>query len=70
MLELNRSQKQIQKAANDFAKGEFDKDQALEMETANEFPDDIWKKAADLGLSVFISPKPIPAAGWAYWMPA
>lgn len=49
MVELNRSQKQIQKAANDFAKGEFDKDQALEMENANEFPDHIWKKAADLG---------------------
>jgi len=49
MGELNRSQKQIQKAANDFAKGEFDKDQALEMETSNAFPDDIWKKAADLG---------------------
>ena len=49
MVDLNRSQKQIQKAANDFAKGEFDKDQALAMETANEFPDAIWKKAADLG---------------------
>jgi alkylation response protein AidB-like acyl-CoA dehydrogenase len=49
MVELNRSQKQIQKAANDFARGEFDKDQALEMEKANEFPDHIWKKAADLG---------------------
>jgi alkylation response protein AidB-like acyl-CoA dehydrogenase len=49
MVELNRSQKQIQKAASDFARGEFDKDLALEMETANEFPGKIWKKAADLG---------------------
>lgn len=49
MGELNRSQKQIQKAANDFARGEFDKDKALAMETANTFPDAIWKKAADLG---------------------
>ena len=49
MVELNRSQKQIQKAANDFARGEFDKDQALAMESANAFPEDIWKKAADLG---------------------
>ena len=49
MVDLNRSQKQIQKAANDFAKGEFDKDQALAMENANEFPDAIWKRAADLG---------------------
>ena len=49
MVELNRSQKQIQKAANDFAKGEFDKDQALEMEYANVFPEAIWKKAGELG---------------------
>jgi alkylation response protein AidB-like acyl-CoA dehydrogenase len=49
MGELDRSQKQILKAATDFARGEFDKDQALEMETANTFPDAIWKKAADLG---------------------
>lgn len=49
MVELNRSQKQIQKAANDFARGEFDKDQALEMEKASEFPTAIWKKAAELG---------------------
>ncbi|MBI9082459.1 MAG: acyl-CoA/acyl-ACP dehydrogenase [Desulfobacterales bacterium] len=49
MVELNRSQKQIQKAASDFARGEFDKDLALEMESANEFPEKIWKKAADLG---------------------
>ena len=49
MTELNRSQKQIRKAASDFARGEFDKDRSLDMESANEFPEDIWKKAADLG---------------------
>lgn len=49
MVELNRSQKEIQKAARDFAKGEFDKDLALEMETAGTFPEAIWKKAAELG---------------------
>ena len=49
MVELNRSQKQIQKAASDFARGEFDKDLALEMESANQFPEKIWKKAAELG---------------------
>ncbi|MDP2863943.1 MAG: acyl-CoA dehydrogenase family protein [Desulfobacterales bacterium] len=48
-FELNKSQKEIQKAARDFAKGEFDKELALELDKKHEFPKDIWKKAADLG---------------------
>ena len=48
-FELTKSQKEIQKAARDFAKGEFDKDLALELEKKHEFPEKIWKKAADLG---------------------
>ena len=49
MLALTRSQKEIQKAAREFARGEFDKEQAIEFEKASRFPDKIWKKAADLG---------------------
>ncbi|MBW1892183.1 MAG: acyl-CoA/acyl-ACP dehydrogenase [Deltaproteobacteria bacterium] len=49
MFELNRSQKEIQKAARDFAKGEFDKEFTLELEEKREYPEKIWKKAADLG---------------------
>ena len=49
MFELSKSQKEIQKAAWDFAKGEFDKDLACEIEKNREFPKKIWKKAADLG---------------------
>jgi len=48
-FELDRSQKQIQKAAWEFARGEFDKDDLLELEKAGEFPKKIWEKAADLG---------------------
>ena len=48
-FELDRSQKEIQKAAREFAKGEFDKDLALELDRKHEFPKKIWKKAADLG---------------------
>ncbi len=48
-LELNKSQKQIQKAAWEFARGEFDKDEILELEKAGVFPQKIWEKAADLG---------------------
>jgi len=46
---LNRSQKEIQKAARDFAKGEFDKELALELDRKHEYPIKIWKKAAGLG---------------------
>ena len=47
--QLSKSQKEIQKAARDFAKGEFDKDLAYELDKNQEFPEKIWKKAADLG---------------------
>jgi len=46
---LTKDQEQIQKAAQDFAKGEFDKEIALEHERAHSFPKEIWKKACNLG---------------------
>ncbi|RJQ75200.1 MAG: acyl-CoA dehydrogenase [Desulfobacteraceae bacterium] len=49
MLDLNRAQKEIQKAARDFARGEFDKDLALQMEAGGAFPERIWRKAGELG---------------------
>ncbi len=48
-FELTKSQKEIQKAARDFAKGEFDKELALELDRKHEYPEKICKKAADLG---------------------
>jgi alkylation response protein AidB-like acyl-CoA dehydrogenase len=48
-FELTKSQKEIQKAAREFAKGEFDRELALEMDKRHEFPTKIWKKACDLG---------------------
>jgi len=48
-FELTKSQKEIQKAAKEFAKGEFDKELALELDRTHEYPTKIWKKAADLG---------------------
>lgn len=47
---LDKTQKYIQKAVRDFAKGEFDKELALELEKKHEFPTRIWKKACELGL--------------------
>ena len=48
-FELTKSQKEIQKAAREFAKGEFDKDLALELDRKHEFPTKIWEKAGELG---------------------
>ncbi|CAB5095191.1 Acyl-CoA dehydrogenase [Olavius algarvensis associated proteobacterium Delta 3] len=49
-FELSKTQKEIQKAVKEFAKGEFDKELAMELEQNHEFPRKIWQKAGDLGL--------------------
>jgi len=46
---LSKEQDAIQKAAREFARGEFDKEIALEHERAHTFPAEIWKKACELG---------------------
>ena len=46
---LNRDQADIQKAAAEFAKGEFDPDAALEDDREERYPLSLRKKACDLG---------------------
>ena len=48
-FELSKSQKEIQKAVRDFVKGEFKKDVIEKLVENHEYPEDIWKKAAELG---------------------
>ncbi len=48
-FQLSEEQKDIQKAAREFAKGEFDPDLALELDQGRKFPESLWKKAAQLG---------------------
>lgn len=48
-INLTKSQKEIQKAALAFAKGEFDKDEAVELDQEQAFPESVLKKAAELG---------------------
>jgi len=48
-FELTREQKEIQQAARDFAKGEFDKELALELDRTHTYPTDIWKRAGEEG---------------------
>jgi len=46
---LNTEQIDIQKAASEFAKGEFDPDAALDYDLKQQFPVTIWKNACELG---------------------
>ena len=46
---LTKEQKDIQKAAREFAKGEFDPDVALELEKEGQYPFEIRKRACELG---------------------
>lgn len=48
-FELTDEQKDIQKAAKEFAEGEFDKELALQLEREHAFPREQWKKACELG---------------------
>ena len=48
-FELSKEQKDIQKALRDFVKGEFKKDVIEELIEKHEYPEKIWKKAAELG---------------------
>lgn len=62
MFELDKSQKQIQKAVKAFAKGEFDKEEIQELEKNKEYPTTIWKKAADLGFIGIHFPESVSGA--------
>jgi len=48
-FDLTEEQKEIQKAADEFAKGEFDKEVILELERNHQFPFAFLKKACQLG---------------------
>ena len=57
MFDLTKEQLDIQKAAREFAEGEF-ADIARELDEKCEFDDRLWKKAAELGfLAVFLDEK-------------
>jgi len=52
-FELTQEQKDIQKAAREFAQGEFEKEKILEWEQTHAFPKELWKKACKLGLRCY-----------------
>ena len=48
-FELNKQQKDIQQAAREFARGEFDRDLARQLDNDHEYPTKIWEKACAEG---------------------
>ena len=63
MIQLTRAQKQVQKAARDFAKGEFDCETAREAEKIGRFPEDVFRRAAELGFVGIQLPEPYAGGG-------
>jgi alkylation response protein AidB-like acyl-CoA dehydrogenase len=63
-FELSKEQKDIQKAARRFAKGEFDRELALELQEKHEFPTEIWKKAAEEGFIGLHYPEEYGGSGY------
>ena len=60
---LTQEQRDIKRAAGEFARGEFTSDRALEYELNHEFPQDLYEKAAKLGFIGLDYPEEIGAEG-------
>ncbi|AGK61257.1 Acyl-CoA dehydrogenase [Archaeoglobus sulfaticallidus PM70-1] len=62
-FELTQEQKDIQKAAREFAENEFTKERAEEADEKEEFPFELWKKACELGFIGIHFPEEYGGAG-------
>ncbi|MFC1853124.1 acyl-CoA dehydrogenase family protein, partial [candidate division CSSED10-310 bacterium] len=60
---LTREQKDIKNAAREFAEGEFSVEKAHDYELNHEFPQDLYKKAAELGFVGLDYPEDIGGGG-------
>ena len=49
IFQIDKSQQQIEKAVDDFTRGEFKKEVVAELAESRQFPEKIWKKACHLG---------------------
>ena len=63
-FELTDEQKEIKRAAYEFAKGEFDKDLAMELEKNHSYPFQIHKKACQLGFIAMHYPEAYGGQGY------
>ena len=60
---LSLEQRDIKRAAREFAEGEFTPERAMEFELSHEFPQDLYKKAGDLGFIGLDYPEKIEGGG-------
>ncbi len=63
-FELNAQQKEIKKAVEEFCKKEFTPELALELEEKEEFPMELYKKAARLGFTSLRIPEEYSGQGF------
>ena len=63
-FELTEEQRDIKKAAKEFAEGEFDKEKAMEWEREHRFPWEIWRKACELGFVGIHFPEEFGGGGY------
>jgi len=63
-FELTEEQRDIKKAAKEFAEGEFDRELARELEQKHEFPWEIWRKACELGFIGIHFPEEFGGGGY------
>jgi alkylation response protein AidB-like acyl-CoA dehydrogenase len=61
---LSKEQKDIQKAAREFAAGEFDRDLAIEFDLNNTYPREIIRKGAELGFVGIHFPEELGGQGY------
>ncbi len=62
-FELDKSQKEIQKAVREFSRGKFDKEAIIELLRDGEFPGQIWTASAELGFSGIHFPEEFEGGG-------
>lgn len=62
-FKLSKSQKEIQKAAWEFAKGEFDKELIIDLSKEQTYPEQILKKAGELGFIGIHYPESVEGGG-------
>jgi len=60
---LSAKQKNLQWAAGEFARGEFQPDLAMTLDQAGHFPESVWKKACQLGLIGIHYPREFGGSG-------
>lgn len=63
IVQLDKVQKQIKKAATDFVKGEFSDDNLV---LENRYPELIWKKSSKLGFPGIALPEQVEGEGFGY----